>query len=75
MHFKKENHDLYALRGATTCEQNSTESITSAVEELMEELIGRNKLNPDQIVSIIFSATPDLDACFPASIVSKKKGN
>ena len=63
-----------ALRGATTCEDNSVESITSAVEELLFELVSRNNLTPDQIISVTFSVTSDLDACFPASIARKKTG-
>ena len=65
---------LSALRGATTCESNSVESITSAVEELLVELVSRNNLIPDQIISITFSVTSDLDACFPASIARRKAG-
>ena len=65
---------LCALRGATTCENNSVESITSAVEELLVELVSRNNLIPDQIISITFSVTSDLDACFPASIARKNTG-
>ena len=65
---------LCALRGATTCENNSVESITSAVEELLVELVSRNNLIPDQIISVTFSVTSDLDACFPASIARKNRG-
>ncbi len=63
-----------ALRGATTCENNSVESITLAVEELLIELVSRNNLISDQIISVTFSVTSDLDACFPASIARKKTG-
>ena len=62
------------MRGATTSEHNSHESITSAVEELIDELVSRNNLIPDQIISVTFSVTSDLDACFPASIARKKSG-
>ena len=74
MNLKNEFTYLYALRGATTCENNSVESITSAVEELLAELVSRNNLIPDQIISVTFSVTSDLDACFPASIARKKTG-
>ena len=74
MNFKNEFHYLCALRGATTSEQNSVESITSAVEELLVELVSRNNLIPDQIISVTFSVTKDLDACFPASIARRKTG-
>ena len=74
MKFQNELNYLCALRGATTSEHNSVESITSAVEELLSELISRNNLIPDQIISVTFSVTSDLDACFPASVARKKKG-
>ena len=74
MKFKNELNYLCALRGATTSEQNSVESITSAVEELLSELVSRNNLIPDQIISVTFSVTSDLNACFPASIARKKSG-
>ena len=74
MSFKNEFNHLCALRGATTSENNSVESITSAVEELLIELVSRNNLIPDQIISVTFSVTKDLDACFPASIARRKTG-
>ncbi len=74
MNFQNEFTNICALRGATTCENNSVESITMAVEELLVELVSRNNLIPDQIISVTFSVTSDLDACFPASIARKKTG-
>ena len=74
MRFQNEFNYLCALRGATTSEQNSVESIASAVDELLSELVSRNNLIPDQIISVTFSVTTDLDACFPASIARKKIG-
>ena len=74
MNFQNEFTYLSALRGATTCENNSVESISSAVDELLVELVSRNNLIPDQIISVTFSVTSDLDACFPASIARRRKG-
>ena len=74
MKFQNELNYLCALRGATTSEHNSVASITLAVEELLSELVSRNNLIPDQIISVTFSVTSDLDACFPASIARKKTG-
>ena len=74
MNFQNEFTYLCALRGATTSENNSVESITLAVEELLAELVSRNNLIPDQIISVTFSVTSDLDACFPASIARKNTG-
>ncbi|HEX2701970.1 MAG TPA: chorismate mutase, partial [Solirubrobacteraceae bacterium] len=57
---------LFALRGATSVEANTAEAILAATEALMGELISRNTLNIERIVSCIFTATDDLDAAFPA---------
>tara|TARA_A100001388_G_scaffold20329_1_gene13355 strand:+ start:218 stop:601 length:384 start_codon:yes stop_codon:yes gene_type:complete len=62
------------VRGATTATGNSVEEIEIAVTELIEELISRNNLNPSKILSITFSVTNDLDACFPASVARKCNG-
>ena len=67
-----ENFVLQALRGAITCEENSSSSIEIAVNLLINELVTRNNLAPDQILSVTFSVTKDLDACFPAGIARKR---
>ncbi len=74
MGLEKDQRRLQGLRGATTSQDNSTESIEKAVSELVSELVTRNKLTPEQIVSITFSVTPDLDACFPAAIARRQPG-
>ena len=62
---------MRAIRGATTAEKNTKEEISSAVTELLQELECRNPIDPDRIVSVIFTATRDLDAVFPAAIARK----
>ena len=57
---------LFAVRGATQVEANEAEVIVAATEELMRELIERNALEPEAMVSCLFTATEDLDAEFPA---------
>jgi chorismate mutase len=57
---------LRALRGAITVDANEPDAILSATEELMREVMERNSLEPDQMVSCIFTCTNDLDAEFPA---------
>jgi chorismate mutase len=57
---------LRALRGATTVEQNDADAILEATEELVREVISRNQLEPDHMVSCIFTCTNDLNAEFPA---------
>ena len=57
---------LYALRGATSVEENTAEAILAATEELMRTLIERNELEIDQFDDCIFTTTNDLNAEFPA---------
>ncbi len=60
-----------AIRGATTASENTEEAIASAVTELLQELEYRNRIDPERIVSVIFTATKDLDAVFPAAIARR----
>ena len=62
---------LTALRGATTTNGDTEFFIKDAVIELIQELISRNDLNQENIISITFSVTKDLTSCFPASIARK----
>ena len=57
---------LFALRGATSVDRNESDAILAATEELMHEIMDRNRLPPDRVVSCIFTLTEDLDAEFPA---------
>jgi len=57
---------LFALRGANTVTANEPDAILGATDELMRELMARNELGPDAMVSCIFTLTDDLDAEFPA---------
>ncbi len=57
---------LRALRGAITVEGNEREAILDGTEELVREVMERNSLAPDDIVSCLFTCTDDLDAAFPA---------
>jgi len=54
------------IRGATTVDYNDREEILAATTELLQLLIARNDLHPDNIASVIFTTTDDLDAEFPA---------
>jgi chorismate mutase len=57
---------LFALRGAVDVAANDADAILARTEELMHELMARNGLSAEAMVSCIFTATPDLDAEFPA---------
>ena len=67
----KDDYKISFIRGATTASGNSVEEIEEAVVELINELISRNNLHKSNLLSITFTATTDLDACFPASIARK----
>ena len=70
----KYNYKITFIRGATTASGNSVKEIEDAVVELINELISRNKLSKENLLSITFTATKDLDACFPASVARKYNG-
>ena len=70
----KDDYKITFIRGATTATGNSVKEIQDAVVELVNELITRNNLNKKNLLSITFTATKDLDACFPASIARKCNG-
>lgn len=57
---------VFALRGANSVERNDAESILAATDELLRELMSRNALTSEAMVSVIFTVTEDLDAEFPA---------
>ena len=57
---------LHGIRGATTVDRNDANEILAATDELLRTLIETNDLQPDDIVSALFTVTRDLDAAFPA---------
>jgi chorismate mutase len=61
-----EQERLFAVRGAVQAEANEPEAIVVATTELVRELLDRNELAPEAMVSCIFTTTDDLDAEFPA---------
>ena len=70
----KDDYKIKFIRGATTASGNSVSEIEDAVVELINELISRNNLIKTNLLSITFTSTKDLDACFPASIARKSIG-
>jgi chorismate mutase len=58
---------LLALRGATTCDDDSKAEIDDKTQTLVREMLDRNGISHDDLVSIIFTATDDLTAEFPAT--------
>ena len=57
---------LFALRGATTVAADEAAQILAATDELMRELMSRNGLEAEDMISCIFTLTNDLHAEFPA---------
>ena len=64
---------LRALRGAITVEANEADAILSATEELVHEVIERNRIAAADMVSCIFTCTDDLNAEFPA-VAARRMG-
>lgn len=62
---------LRALRGATTVDRDETEHVHERVVTLLGEICSRNEVSHDDIVSILFTATDDLHATFPAAAARK----
>lgn len=57
---------LFAVRGAVQAEANEAEAILAATETLLRDLVDRNALTAEAMVSCLFTTTEDLDAEFPA---------
>lgn len=57
---------MISIRGAITVENNSKESILSSTKELIKQIEKYNNLHPDDVISIIFSCTQDLNQVAPA---------
>ena len=55
-----------AIRGATQVEADGRQEILDGTGELVTKVLERNGLSTDDVISVIFSATPDLRSEFPA---------
>ncbi|SEF54781.1 chorismate mutase [Thermomonospora echinospora] len=62
-----------ALRGATQVDADERDQILEATTELVTEVMRRNGLSTDDVISVIFTTTPDLNAEFPA-LAARKLG-
>jgi chorismate mutase len=62
-----------ALRGATQVDADDRDQILEATTELVTEVMTRNTLTTDDVISVIFTVTPDLTAEFPA-LAARKLG-
>ena len=57
------------LRGATTVDSDTVEQVTERSQELMREIMVRNDLTEDDIVSALFTSTADVTSIFPATAI------
>ena len=62
------------IRGATTVAENSLTAIEEGVTELLDEIEEHNHFKCEDIICVFFSATPDLNAVFPAAVARKRPG-
>lgn len=58
---------MQAIRGAITADVNESAEILQKTQLLLSEMLKVNHLAPAEIISIVFTATPDLNAAFPAA--------
>jgi chorismate mutase len=56
-----------AVRGATTLDEDTPEQVTKRVQELVTAMLEDNELGPDALISILFTASPDVHSGFPAT--------
>ena len=55
------------IRGAVTAEANTKQAIASATQSLLRQMVTANKIEDQQIISVFFTVTTDLNADFPAA--------
>jgi chorismate mutase len=56
-----------ALRGATTLDVDSADQVRARTVTLLQEMVGRNGIHHDDVISVLFTATDDIHSMFPAS--------
>ncbi|MEI7654363.1 MAG: chorismate mutase [Actinomycetota bacterium] len=62
-----ETERVRGIRGASVVDSDDAHLISERVQELLLEMMARNELDSDSLISILFTATPDLTASFPAA--------
>ncbi len=66
---------MRAVRGATTANEDSEESIRSVIEELISMMLSANNIEEDDVVSAFVTATRDISSCFPAKFIRESALN
>lgn len=65
---------IRGVRGATTVEQDTETEVVAAVENLMNEMIAANEIDPEMVASVFVSATDDICSVFPAKALRSMDG-
>lgn len=55
-----------AIRGATTVDADTREQVIERTKELVREVVARNAIDTEDLISILFTATDDISSAFPA---------
>ena len=63
--------EIRAIRGATKLSEDTVTEMDEAVSELLLEIVKRNDIDLGDIVSVFFTATPDIKSAFPAAAARK----
>ena len=58
---------MKALRGATTVDEDTAEQVVSRTQALLTEMVERNEVDHEDIISVLFTATDDIHSIFPAT--------
>lgn len=65
---------IRGIRGATTIEANLPEMIYTETAQLVEKIVEKNNIEPEEIVSVVITTTPDVNTAFPAKAVRSLEG-
>lgn len=58
---------IRALRGATTIDEDTSEEVSKYTKELLVQMLARNEVEKENIISILFTSTSDIHSAFPAA--------
>ncbi len=65
---------IRGVRGATTVELDQSELVLTETANLVKEIVKINHINPEDIISVLISTTPDITSAFPAKAVRSLEG-
>lgn len=65
---------IRGVRGATTVELDQSELVLTETANLVKEIVKENNIQPEDIISVLISTTPDITSAFPAKAVRSLEG-